>query len=185
MELVTTPAAANANSYASVEEADSYHEGHLYASGWESASDTIKTAALVMAARLMDRWPRAWTGNASTETQAMGWPRLDMLTRNGFPIASGEIPIDLKNAQAEFARQLISEDRTEDAAVILQGITRLKAGPVELEFKASNYDRVALSRRESLEAVVPDAVVALLVPTWLKDPRDEDLQYVGLVFESV
>lgn len=43
-----------ANTYALVADADSYHEGHLYAAGWTAATVEQKTAALVMATRVID-----------------------------------------------------------------------------------------------------------------------------------
>ena len=45
---------ANANAYADVADGDAYHAGHLYASAWTAASADNKTAALVMASRLID-----------------------------------------------------------------------------------------------------------------------------------
>lgn len=189
LTLVTTPAAPTANSYATVAEANAYHEGRLHVDDWDDADDAIKAAALVQAAKFLDAMPRAWTGAASTAEQAMGWPRTGMLSRNGYALASGEIPNALKDAQAEFARQLIATDRTEDNAITLQGITSVKAGSVDVKFREKTLeegeDRTALLRRDSLEAMIPDAVIALLVPSWLKDVREEDESYTGLVFESL
>jgi hypothetical protein len=108
-----------------------------------------------------------------------------MLNRNGFGIPTSSVPAPLKNAQSEFARQLLAEDRTEDSAVLAQGITSVKAGPVAVTFKDREEQRLALSRRDSLEAVVPEAVIMLLVPSWLLDVRDEDSEFSGLVFESL
>ena len=45
---------ADANSYASVADAEAYHEGHLYATAWTGATAEQKAAALVMATRLID-----------------------------------------------------------------------------------------------------------------------------------
>jgi hypothetical protein len=185
MTLVTTPGAADAVSYASVAEADAYHLTHLYATDWDAASETQKEAALVMATRVLDASPRAWLGAASVETQALGWPRTGLVNRNGFAIASGELPSALKQATAEFARQLLTADRTADNAIVLQGIASLSAGPVSLSFRDREPEYLAITRKESLEAVVPDAVIALLVPSWLKDPRDEDDEYSGLIFERL
>jgi len=61
--LNATPGAADANSYATVADADAYHEGHLYASAWTSASNTTKEQALVMATRWLDAQVR-WAGVA-------------------------------------------------------------------------------------------------------------------------
>lgn len=173
--IIATPGAADANSYCTEAEADAYHEARLHADDWLVSGD-VKAAALVMATRLLDAYyswtgdpstqpqspklPRgayyAWTGAASSEEQALCWPRTGMYTRNGFTIASGEIPTTLKYATAEFARQLIVADRSLDNDVEAQGITSLKAGPVSLSFKDAIIPKV-----------MPDAVQSLLVPSWI------------------
>jgi len=183
MNFVTTPGASDANSYATLAEADSYHEGHLYASAWALAASGEKIIALIMSTRLLDAMPGAWTGSASLETQALGWPRSGMLSRNGYAIASGTIPVDLKNAEAEFARQLIGSDLTETNAIVAQGISSLSAGPVSLSFQQSEEQYLALRQKDSQNAIIPDVVRLLLVPSWLKDPRDEQVQYRGMIAE--
>ena len=186
LSLVTSPAAANANSYATIAEADAYHEGHLYSSLWTVAASGEKIAALVMATRLLDGISGGWTGVASTAEQALCWPRQGMLSLNGFAIASGEIPARLKCAEAEYARQLLGSDLTETNTILAQGISRLKAGSVELAFKEpmSQYDAAIPSNR-ALAAMVPDAVKALLVPSWLVDPRVQDGELSGFVCEAI
>jgi hypothetical protein len=184
MLLVATPGAADANTYATLAEADSYHEGHVKSSAWAVPSGE-KAQALVMAARILDAMPGAWTGVASSETQALGWPRVGMVNRNGFAIASGAVPSELKSAQAEFARQLLAEDTTESSVVVAQGITSIKAGPVALTFKQRADAYLALQQRDALNAMIPDAVRLLLVPSWLVDPREEQEEYLGLVVESL
>jgi hypothetical protein len=70
---------AAANSYASADDGDSYHEGHTAATAWTGATTAKKEAALVMATRVIDacfRFPgargvlmgRPWSGRAGS-----GW----------------------------------------------------------------------------------------------------------------
>lgn len=185
MALITTPAAANADSYATLVEAAVYLAGSPYAASWEAASAEAQEWAMRTGALRIDAIPGAWTGAASTETQALGWPRIGMANRNGFAIASGEIPAALKNAQIEYAKQLLESDLTATNSVAAQGITSIKAGPVALTFKESEEAYAALRQEQTLAAAVPDAVRALLVPSWLYDPRDLDSAYTGLVVESL
>jgi hypothetical protein len=172
--LVTTPGLSTANSYVTVAEADAYHETRLHSNDW-LVSGEVKAAALVMATRLLDAyysWTgdpltqpqlpylpagayRAWTGNATSATQSLSWPRVGMLTRNGFPLPSDAIPQELKDATSEFARQLIVADRTLDLSADVQGIKSVKAGPVTIAFK----DMMELK-------VIPNVVHTLLVPSW-------------------
>lgn len=154
LTLIATPGASNANSYATVAEGDAYHEAHLYASAWTDADAATKAIALVMAARLLDSMYE-WDQYRTSSEQALEWPRAGLLARNLLEyVDDWEIPPDLKNANAEFARQLLSTDRTADSPVETQGISSLSAGPVSLSFKDTVYPKV-----------VPDAVAAF-IPSW-------------------
>lgn len=82
-----------------------------------------------------------------------------MLDRNGNAIAENVIPQELKNATAELAGQMGKTDRLVDSDVAVQGLTSVKAGTVALTFK---NDILTLK-------TLPDAVLDLLVPSWLTD----------------
>jgi len=64
----------DANSYATVAEADSYFEAHLYAAAWTAATAATKASALVMATRLVDSQYQ-FNGYRAHDTQALQWPR--------------------------------------------------------------------------------------------------------------
>lgn len=192
MALIETVGADDANTYATLAEANAYHASRLYSTVWTAATvtDATREAALTMACRLLDAYPRAWSGAAVDAVQALGWPRSGMLTRNGFAVATTEIPLALKEAQAELARQLIAADRTADNAVINQGITSLKAGSVALSFSPTmteNSFLVGRSIRElnALSAVLPDAVKYLLVPSWLKKDAEDARTSQTLIFSVI
>lgn len=153
--LDATVGGASANTYTTLAEANQYHEDRP-ASGatWSGAEDDEKNAALLWAQKLLDSMFE-WSGAVTGYTQALLWPRIGMYYRSGEEVSSSVIPDELKWAQAEFARQLMAADRAGDSDVETQGITKLVAGPVELEFK----DNVAAK-------VVPDAVVNLIPDDW-------------------
>ena len=174
MALVTTPGAANADSYASVAEADAYHAARPFSDTWTAATTAVKESALLQACILLDSC-FVWTGVAVDGVQALCWPRTGMLTRNGYAITG--IPMALKYAQAEWARQLLAADRLADDDVARQGIESLKAGPVSLSFKHPAQDGVSLDDRNAavlaqdpkfnyLARAVPDAVRILLLASW-------------------
>lgn len=170
--LITTPGAANANSYATVAEADTYHEGRLHDEAWDDVDD--KEAALIWAATLLDGW-MVWTGSATfPATQALTWPRTGMLNRNGFAIGSTVIPNELKNAQSELARQLALSDLTANDDVVNKNITSLRAGSVALSFGQKDHSRDYLGVWPDVSATIgmglPDAVRILLVPSWYTRP---------------
>lgn len=178
MALDTTPGGPSADSYATLAYASGYHSNHLYSSAWFSASEDDQESGLIMATRLLDAMPRAWTGLASAGTQALGWPRKGMQTRNGYGIPIGKVPNPLKNAECELARQLIEGNLTETDSVVAKGITSLKAGPVAITFKKT------MDIGDALLAMIPDAVITLLVPSWLIDIEDLDNgERSGLVIE--
>jgi hypothetical protein len=190
--IISTPGAPDANSYASMDEANSYFEQRLPLPVEWVASGDFEARALLTAGRYMDliasplttfvpasgstaayyKTRQQWTGQPATATQRMSWPRLNMFDRNGNAIDSAVIPIDLKLAQCEFAGQLKVQDRTLDNDVITQGITAVRAGSVSVNFK----DMID-------PAVWPQAVWNMLVPSWYTDVV---ISYVASgIFESI
>lgn len=182
MALITTPGAVDADSYATEAEANTYNTDRRTPSStlWLGATTAQREAALRAAAILLDRI-FDWTGAAVDSVQARAWPRSSMLTSNGFPIptsGASSIPIQLKEAQAEFAIQLFASDRMGDNDAQKQGITSVKAGSVAVtfsEFKPSDPAeldaqlRLMGSELAYLSKIVPDAVRLLLVPSWYEE----------------
>jgi hypothetical protein len=153
--LVATPGSASANTYATLAEADAYHEARLHTEDWDEATDEDKDKALVMATRLLDSM-YDWAEFPATTTQALQWPRSGILAANKLEnVPSTEIPLELKHATAELARQFLAEDRSLDSDVESQGLLGLDAGSVSLRFK----DNVPAPK------VIPDAVY-FLIPSW-------------------
>lgn len=197
MALVTTPGASNADSYASVAEADACNATNLYASGWAAQPLADKENALRMAARLLDSMPAAWTGKASDPAvQGLGWPRIGMKNRNGYPIPNDSIPQNLKCAQAEYARLLTEADLTAGSSAsgaAASGIKSVSAGGVSVTFGSTSAGSTSgppgpdvsktYGKEAELMAAVPSSVIQLLVPSWLRDPRDIDAPHTGLVAE--
>jgi hypothetical protein len=105
------------------------------------------------------RWIRAktcWTGTPSTTTQALPWPRVGMADGNGNAIPDDVIPEDLEFATVTLGVMLAKEDVTAGNEVALQGITKIKAGPVELNFK----DEIAVTP-------LPGQVSSMFPASWL------------------
>lgn len=152
--LDATVGGASSNSYCTVAEANDYHHARLNSTAWDTATSSQKTVALIMATRVLDA-QMIWAGLTKTDEQALMWPRWGVEKRNRLQyVPDTEIPIELKEATAEMARQLLIADRTLDSDVETQGISSLTAGPVSLTFKSDVKAKV-----------VPDAVVNL-IPSW-------------------
>ena len=134
----TGQSGANSNSYASVADADTYHAGHLYATGWAQSETGKKEKALIMATRLLDQGVK-WKGFAANDTQALQWPRHNVMDRAGFSINSNEMPQDLIDATAELARLLLASDRTAEDDT--KGFRSIGVGSIKLDIdKADRKD---------------------------------------------
>lgn len=137
--VITTIGAANANSYISVVEADTYFEGHLYASQWASATTDTKSAALVYATRTLDN-KITWNGSKVDQVygnQALQWPRASAYTQDGIYVPSDIIPVEVKNATAELALNLIKNDLLNQDTGDTLGITEIKVDVINLKFDSS------------------------------------------------
>lgn len=135
--LIATPAASNANSYATLEEARAYFDDSLYAFETEELQDDdTLTRALITATQVIDD-EFEFDGSPATSEQALSCPRSGLRYKSGAAIPVTVIPDGLKAATAELARQLVASELTEDNDLETQGITKIKAGPVELEFNGT------------------------------------------------
>ena len=115
----------NANSYASLAYADSYHEYHRNPATWTEADDADKEQALRMATWWLDQtYGDRWIGLKSTQEQALDWPRGLAYDRNGYQVPDDEVPNRLKDATCEMAlRYLLAPDELmPDVEVQDQGI---------------------------------------------------------------
>jgi hypothetical protein len=170
--IVHEAGSPTANSYNSEAEMVAYFSARLpLVPPWSDAADP--TAVMVMATRLLDSMAvarrvlrfdratpyyvisRALTGSIATSTQALAWPRDGMLDRLGRAIPNTVIPVELKESHAELSGQLLAADRTLDNAADAAGIEAVKAGSVEVKFRAYIEARV-----------LPDAVWALMPDSW-------------------
>jgi hypothetical protein len=61
----------------------------------------------------MDTLP--WRGARETQGQALAWPRRGAIDPDGFEAPLGEVPREVKTANAEFAFRLLKKDRAGDA----------------------------------------------------------------------
>jgi len=154
--LIATAGAADANSYATLAEAEAYHATHLNSADWNTASDATKIVALIMATRILDNLYE-WSGAVTTVTQRLLWPRVGILAKNRLSnVDDTTIPEELKFATSELAAQLIIEDLTLDSDIQVKQITSLRAGPISLSFDASAV----------IAKVITDSVYYLIPSGW-------------------
>jgi hypothetical protein len=85
-----------------------------------------------------------------------------MTSRNGYPIPSDVIPVDLKYAEIEYAQGMMVANLAAGNDIVAQGIAAVKAGPVEIKFK------------DTIETkTVPDSVTNFLPDSWYTTDGEE------------
>jgi hypothetical protein len=133
---------AGANAYANAADGDAYHDGHLYATAWTSATADKKAAALVMASRLIDALFQ-FNGVKAFGTQALQWPREDCPDPDANADVVGQrfvlsnlVPKPVVDATCETARALIIEDRT--ANPLGEGLKFSALGSLQQSFDKSD-----------------------------------------------
>lgn len=94
-----------ANSYASDDDARTYLKNTgRFAGTWQNTARAVRESFLVLATQYMAaRWNIRWMGIRSNEDQPLDWPRFDAFKRSGFVYQSDEMPIEVRDAQIEYA----------------------------------------------------------------------------------
>jgi len=130
-----TPGSPTGDSFCSVVDADAYHVTHVAAETWSNYSTDEKERALIQATRQLSAYV-TWYGYATVPgTQVLPWPRIGLVDPGTLAVVSNSIyPDRLKWATAEQARLILGRDRSLETSQGQDGIRKLVAGSVELEF---------------------------------------------------
>lgn len=137
---------ADANSYLTLAEAETYFEGRLHSSNWTGATEADKKSALVMSARMIDQ-TFAWQGSRASTTQALDWPRSSVVDCEGASVLSTIIPTQIQSAQCEQSLALLSFDLTKKPAALFLGVKKgeIKGGvmaEMDLSFQPDTIDKM-------------------------------------------
>lgn len=127
---------AAAVSYISASDAGSYFSARGVETWTEYGSDE-QEAALVRATSALDSWLRGrWLGTKKTQTQALAWPRTDVVDEEGFDVSESIVPIQVKQATCEialielggehFIQQSVSRDNT---------VASESVGPISVSYR--------------------------------------------------
>lgn len=171
MALIATPGASNANSYATVAEFDAYQLEQVFPKGATSTT-TQKEAALITATRNIDaRFKWKGTPTFPDVPQALGFPRTGLYWR-GIPVDPLTIPSQLKAATIEYAGLLLTTDPSVPNDVQVQGIKKVKASSVEVEFTG-----------EGKFDIISPYVMALIPPEWYLS--DEEAGKTVMIFKNL
>jgi hypothetical protein len=177
--LDVTSGGATSNAFADVAWANLYHATRPSSDTWTNADPDQQIAALIQATRFLCNMFN-WTGAATVPTQRLVWPRIGMTNQNGFPIDPMALPDELKDANAEFARQLLEADRAADDDAEKHNLQSVHAGPVSVSFmRGYRSDLVGMNADLQLlgpdqawhDRLIPDAVLDLLIDSWYERPQ--------------
>lgn len=125
----------DAESYVTVEEADSYHAAYGHAV-WAAAETEDKESALRRAAVFLDgAYLNRFRGAPASETQRRAWPR-----RGIAGIATDTVPQAVRDAQSELALKALTADLVPDlerGGLIVE--SRIDADGVSAETRYADY----------------------------------------------
>jgi hypothetical protein len=130
---------ADANSYASVADADTYATDRANAA-WLAADNADKQAALIRATASLDAsYGQRFTGwRVKGRGQALAWPRYEAYDHEDELIPSNSVPPEIVRATIELAfRELTTPGSTSPDLERGGQIKRVKAGSVEVEYADS------------------------------------------------
>ena len=109
-------------SYCTIEYADEYFAGRLYAESWEQADESTKEKALKQATKIIDRQPLK--GRKATDTQELAFPR--------YP--DTEIPEAVKEACCEEALALLERGNSQRRKLQQEGVQSFSLGNMSETF---------------------------------------------------
>lgn len=161
---------ATANSYASIAEANAYHEKRLHTSTWNvsrTTPDATKISALIWATSLIDQLFE-FDGTKISTTQNLSCPRHGMLNREGWMEDQATKPQWIINAVAEYAYWLVqsdllaisNDDETNSGSSELLGFKEIKIGTITLKSSIGE----SKSSGSSTTSIIPNSVLLMLMP---------------------
>jgi hypothetical protein len=161
--VIATPGAPDANSFITVARGDTIADERLYATNWSAETDEDQKArAVIMATSEIAK--ECWKGIGASSTQSLPFPRTGLLDRNGYVVSSSTIPSDIELATFILADLLLGSNVTIESDPSVQGITKIKAGSVELGFK----DVIEYKS-------IPEHVRRLIPDSWFCDDEDNNV----------
>jgi hypothetical protein len=119
----------DAESYASVAQADAYHAKRLN-TAWAALAEPTKESLLIKATEYMvGQYRERWKGRRRTSTQALDWPRYDVEMDDVEAYLGADIvPVEVQNACAVLALQANSGDL---APALKRAIKEKVIGPIK------------------------------------------------------
>lgn len=155
--ITATPGSASANSYISSADADIYlSQKYATADKWAALTADQKAQLLITATRNIETY--VFGGKKSSTTQALQWPRQMLTDRDGRPIPTDSIPVNVQYAQCEMADWILTEEDRMLTDIDLQQVDQFKAGPLDIKVKAAPVV-IPPSVKQLLSSVGPSVLI--------------------------
>lgn len=141
---------ADAQSYISVIEADTYLSEHEDPSAWNASDDPQKEQALRLATQYLDaQYGDAWVGVRLSSTQALDWPRAWAYDHRGNAVDG--VPQRIKDCTAEMAARYRADPTAPLLEDTLPGQNEVTSetttvGPISVSTSYSGTNRSSISR---------------------------------------
>ena len=127
---------ANANSYVTLTEANTYFETVPDSSTWTNKTDDQKNRALISATRWIDTF--VFYGDRCDDGQALKFPRNNYQV-DGVELACSTIPLNIKYAQYELARALANDTDAMTGNTGTDGnFSEVKLGDIEVKYNTAS-----------------------------------------------
>ena len=127
---------ANANSYVTLTEANSYFETVPDSSTWTDKTDDQKNRSLISATRWIDTF--VFQGDRCDEDQALKFPRTNYQV-DGVELACSAIPQNIKYAQFELARALANDTGAITGTTGKDGnFSEVKLGDIQVKYNTDS-----------------------------------------------
>lgn len=149
---------AGADAFVSLAYVDAYHTARGNAA-W-TGDDADKEAAIRRATFFLSNSYR-WQGyKRNGRSQALAWPRYDVVDLEGWGVPFDAVPQEIKDATAEVAlRELATPGAMTPDVTLADKVKREKVGPIEVEY--ANVSTGAEASRPVL-MIVRDLIAPLL-----------------------
>jgi len=134
----TGSGSATATSYVALADAEQYVDNLGDHTLWDAETDNNKQLALMQGTRFLDaKYGTNWRGTKGSSTQALNWPRADVLDPDGFTRSASAIPQELQDACVEAALDWLDgskADLTPDVSTPTGDIKKesVQVGPIKI-----------------------------------------------------
>lgn len=129
LAVETGQAGEDSESYASVAFATEYHAGRGNTAWAELTTERMEQMLRRATEAMLGLYRERWIGVRVTGTQALCWPRLDVVV-DTYARAADEVPLEVKKACAILALKAVTGELDPDPK---QAVKRKKVGPLETE----------------------------------------------------